>query len=128
MNIQLNTDNHIQGSHGMAEWVNAIATQYLGRFDNDLTRLEVHLSDANGDKHGSDDKHCAIEARPRSGQPVGVSHSDEDVGKALRGACTKLRTRLDQIMEQKRDHNGPRHQDGMPLGKNGPDSNSPDSV
>lgn len=122
MNIQLNTDNHIQGSDALSEWVDAIATQYLGRFDNDLTRLEVHLSDANGAKHGSGDKQCAIEARPRSGQPVGVSHSDESVEKALRGACTRLRTRLDHIMEQQRDHAGPRHEDVMPSGENGPAS------
>lgn len=122
MKIQLNTDNHIQGSVPMAEWVDTIATQYLGRFENDLTRLEVHLSDANGAKHGSDDKHCAIEARLRSEQPIGVSHSDEDVEKALRGACTKLRTRLDQIMDQKRDHAGPRHEDAVPVDETGPET------
>ena len=121
MKIQLNTDNHVQGNEATAEWVNTIVTQYLERFESDLTRLEVHLSDANGAKHGGDDKHCAIEARPRDGQPIGVSHSDASLEKALRGACTKLRTRLDQIMEQKRDHAGPRHQDALPTGENGPD-------
>lgn len=110
MKVQLNTDNHIQGSESMAERVDAIATQYLERFENDLTRLEVHLSDAAGGKHGSDDKHCAIEARPRNQQPIGASHSDESVEKALRGAFIKMRDRLDHIFAQKREHAGPRHQ------------------
>lgn len=122
MKVQLNTDNHIQGSESMAERVDAIATQYLERFDNDLTRLEVHLSDENGAKHGSDDKHCAIEARPRNMQPIGVTHSDESVEKALRGAFIKMRDRLDAIMTKKREHAGPRHEQAIP-GVDDPETN-----
>ena len=122
MKVQLNTDNQVQGNDAMAERVDAMASQYLERFENDLTRVKVHLSDANGGKSGSDDKQCAIEARLRNQQPIGVSHSDESVEKALRGAFTKMRSRLDQIIAQQRDHAGPRHDDALPVGDN--DSNS----
>ena len=115
MKVQLNTDNHVQGSESMAERVDAIATQYLERFDKDLTRVEVHLSDGSSGKHGSDDKQCAIEARPRNLKPIGVSHKDESVEKALRGAFVKMRDRLDHTFSQKREHAGPRHEEGMPL-------------
>ncbi|MEO7066546.1 MAG: HPF/RaiA family ribosome-associated protein [Rhodanobacter sp.] len=115
MKVQFNTDNQIQGNDAMAERVEAIATQYLERFERDLTRLEVHLSDANGGKGGSEDKQCAIEARLRNQQPIGVSHADESVEKALRGAFTKMRSRLDQIIAQKRDHTGPRREGVLPV-------------
>lgn len=118
MKVQLNTDNQIQGTDAMAERVDAVATQYLERFEPDLTRLEVHLSDASSGKSGSEDKQCAIEARLRNQQPIGVTHADESVEKALRGAFNKMRSRLDQIMAQKRDHAGPRHENAVPLEEN----------
>lgn len=114
MKVQFNTDNQIQGNDAMAERVEAMATQYLERFERDLTRIEIHLSDANGGKGGSEDKQCAIEARLRNQQPIGVSHADESVEKALRGAFTKMRSRLDQILAQKREHTGPRLKDALP--------------
>lgn len=118
MKVQLNTDNQVQGNDAMAERVDAMATQYLQRFEQDLTRVEVYLSDASSGKSGSEDKHCSIEARLRNQQPIGVSHADESVEKALRGAFNKMVSRLDQIIEQKRDHAGPRHEDAMPLDDN----------
>jgi len=104
MKIQLNTHHHVQGSEAMAERVETIVTQYLERFESDLTRLELHLSDANGGKGGADDKHCQIEARPRNDQPISVTHNDESVEKAIRGACTKMRTRLEHFFDRKREH------------------------
>lgn len=119
MKVQLNTDNQVQGNDAMAERVDAMANQYLERFEPDLTRLEVHLSDANSGKSGSNDKQCAIEARLRNQQPIGVSHADESVEKALRGAFNKMRSRLDQIIAQKREHGGPRHEDALPVDDDG---------
>lgn len=104
MKVQLNTDNNIQGSEAMEDSVNKIVAQHLERFFPHLTRIEVHLSDANGSKHGSSDKQCAIEARMNHSDPIGVSHDDETVEKAIHGACTKLYSRLETKIEQKRNH------------------------
>lgn len=104
MKLQLNTDNHIQGNEAMETSVNDIITQHLERFFPHLTRIEVYLADANGSKGGGEDKHCAIEARISNGNPVGVSHDDETVEKAIHGACSKMRSRLDTTIEQKHGH------------------------
>ncbi len=102
MQIQLNTDSHIQGNEAMETSVQNIVTQHLERFFPYLTRIEVHLSDANGSKGGGEDKHCAIEARISSGNTVGVSHDDETVEKVIQGACSKMRSRLESTIDQKR--------------------------
>jgi hypothetical protein len=104
MQIQLDTDKHIQGDEALKRSVDRLITAHLERFFAYLTRIEVHLSDANGTKGGSRDKQCAIEARFRNGPPVGVSHDDQTVEKAIVGACTKMRSRLDSTIEQKRGH------------------------
>jgi hypothetical protein len=53
MKIQLNTDVHIDGTAALAAQVAATAEQALERFSEHVTRVEVHLSDENGDKSGS---------------------------------------------------------------------------
>jgi hypothetical protein len=63
MQIQLNTDHHIQGNEAMEARVDSLITQHLERFFPYLTRIEVHLADTNGGKGGGQDKQCAIEAR-----------------------------------------------------------------
>lgn len=104
MQIQINTDNQIQGSEGLEASVKSIIKQHLERFFPHLTRIEVHLSDANAAKGGAEDKQCAIEARISNGPPIGVSHDDETVEKAIHGACDKMRSRLDNVIDQMRDH------------------------
>jgi ribosome-associated translation inhibitor RaiA len=104
MQIQLNTDHQIQGDEALQANVDRLVTQHLERFFPYLTRIEVHLADANGNKGGSLDKQCALEARISSGPSIGVSHDDETVEKAIHGACKKMRSRLDSSIEQKRGH------------------------
>ena len=104
MQIQLNTDHHIQGSETLQASVDSLITKYLERFFPYLTRIEVHLADTNGSKGGRTDKQCAIEARISNGPPVGVSHDDESVEKAIHGACEKMRSILDRSIEKMRGH------------------------
>lgn len=105
MKILLNTDNQIDGTDALEERVSAMIEQYLGRFSSRLSRLEVYLSDNNSPiKGGPANKRCALEARPRDGDPVGASHDDEDVEKAIRGAADKLRTKLDAWVEKQRGY------------------------
>ncbi|HCA65000.1 MAG TPA: ribosomal subunit interface protein, partial [Pseudomonas sp.] len=70
MQIQVHSDNHIEGSARLADWVSASVAGKLDRYDDELTRVDVHLNDANGDKAGPQDKRCQIEARPKGLQPI----------------------------------------------------------
>jgi len=58
MQIQVNSDNHIQSSKRLEEWVRTTIESTLERYEEDLTRVEVHLSDENGDKPDTHDLRC----------------------------------------------------------------------
>lgn len=104
MKIQLNTDNHVDGHEALESRVSGMIEQHLGRFSSQLSRIEVFLSDSNADKGGANDKRCALEARMEHERPVGVSHDDADMEKAIRGACDKLKSRLTAMLDKQRHH------------------------
>ncbi|WP_166815919.1 HPF/RaiA family ribosome-associated protein [Luteimonas yindakuii] len=104
MIIQLNTDNHIDGTEALEARVNALLEQHLGRFFPRLSRIEVYLSDSNSTKGGPADKRCAIEARLQSDAPLGASHDDQDIDRAVRGACDKLKALLDTRIGKERGY------------------------
>ncbi|QIG53699.1 HPF/RaiA family ribosome-associated protein [Altererythrobacter sp. BO-6] len=96
MQFQFNSDSSVMGTENVAERIEAQVRHKLERFEDRLTRLEVHVSDENGRKGGGDDKACTIEARPRSGKPLGVTAHAADVDSAARQAATTLAQRLDR--------------------------------
>ena len=63
----------------------------------DLTRVEVHLSDENGGKSGPKDKRCKMEARPKGHQPILVSHDADSLTQAVEGAAEKLEHALEHL-------------------------------
>lgn len=94
MQIQVHSDNHIEGSARLADWVSASVAGKLDRYDDELTRVVVHLNDENGDKAGAHDKRCQIEARPKGLQPISVTHKAESLELAIDGAVDKLSNAL----------------------------------
>ncbi|MFJ2536930.1 HPF/RaiA family ribosome-associated protein [Pseudomonas sp. NPDC087614] len=97
MQIQVNSDNHIQSSKRLEEWVRTTIESTLDRYEEDLTRVEVHLSDENGDKPGPHDMRCQLEARPKGHQPISVTHKADTLDQAIDGAAEKLEHALDHL-------------------------------
>lgn len=97
MQIHVNS-NHIEGSARLHAWVEAAVGERLERFDDFLTRVEVHVSDENGAKAGDDDKRCQIEARPKGHQPLSVSHKAASLDQAVDGAAEKMRHALEHLI------------------------------
>jgi ribosome-associated translation inhibitor RaiA len=97
MQIQVNSDNHIQSSIRLEEWVKTTIESTLERYEEDLTRIEVHLSDENGDKPGPHDMRCQMEARPKGHQPISVTHKADTLDQAVDGAATKLDHALEHL-------------------------------
>ncbi len=106
MQVQLNTDKHIQGDDSLGAWVDAELKQKLARFRDQLTRVEVHLSDTNAGRGGDHDKRCKLEARPSGRDPVVVSHDAATTGDAIRGAIDKLQRALETATGRARDAHG----------------------
>ncbi|MCD9045564.1 MULTISPECIES: HPF/RaiA family ribosome-associated protein [unclassified Luteimonas] len=103
MIIQLNTDNHIDGTDALETHINGMLEQHLGRFFPRLSRIEVFISDTNSIK-GGQDKRCAIEVRMQNDDPIAASHEEQDIDRAVRGACDKLKGLLDSRIEKERGY------------------------
>jgi ribosome-associated translation inhibitor RaiA len=103
MQIQVHSDNHIEGSARLADWVSTSVADKLARYDDELTRVVVHLNDENGAKAGAQDKRCQIEARPKGLQPISVSHKADTLELAIEGALDKLHHALDHLFGKLRD-------------------------
>jgi ribosome-associated translation inhibitor RaiA len=106
MHVQLNTDTHVQGVESLADWVREELTQRLARHRDQITRVEVHLSDLNAQRAGGDDKRCLIEARLAGRPPIAVDHQAGKVADAVFGAADKLLRALDTAQGRLRDANG----------------------
>jgi ribosome-associated translation inhibitor RaiA len=102
----LNTDSHIQGRDDLARWAERELKDKLTRFRDQLTRVEVHLSDASAARIGAADKRCKLEARIAGRQPVTVSHDAAKVADAFHGAVDKLQRALDSLLGKQRDAHG----------------------
>jgi len=104
MNIQINTDNNISGNERLETYVQSTITKELSRFNDDITRIEVHLSDENGSKEGEKDKRCMIEARLKNIQPIAVTSQENTIEKAVSDALNKIKASIDTIIGRSKNH------------------------
>lgn len=104
MQIQINTDNNIEGSQNMEAYFKERLEQGLKNFSEYLTRLEVHVSDQNADKGGADDIQCRIEARIRGKEPIMVEERGENQEAALGGAIDKLQRVMRKVKGKMTEH------------------------
>ena len=109
MNIQVNTDHNIKGSAELNAYVSNSLSDSFARFKTAITRIEVHLSDENGNKTaGGNDKRCLLEARISNHQPVVVSHHADTIHQAIDRASEKLLRALDTMVGKLTDRNSPK--------------------
>lgn len=90
MQININTDNHIQPDPSVVRQVHQSLEGVLTRFGDQLTRIEVHLGDVNADKKGDNDKRCLMEARPEGRPPLAASEEAATLASAINNAAKKL--------------------------------------
>lgn len=104
MKVQINTDKHIEGHARLEAYFSEEIEKALSRFESKITRIEVHLGDMNGDKVGTHDKRCLIEARPVNMQPVVVTDYADSIEKAFHGAIDKVKKALTTTFEKQKTH------------------------
>lgn len=105
MKIQINTDNNVSGNENRNASLIALLSEGLSRFSNQITRLEVHLSDEDGNKDGLNDIRCMLEARLEGRPPIAVTNQANTLDQAVKGAMEKLKTSLETILGRLRNHN-----------------------
>jgi len=104
MKIQINTDKNIEGHEALVAQVEAMIIKSLSHVSAHITRMEVHLSDENGDKHGQRDKRCMIEARLEGRQPTAVTCEAATMLQAVAGAANKMKSSLESTLERLHEH------------------------
>ena len=95
MQVQVHTDNHVEGRDELVSQVEDEVGAALERFAKQITRVDVHLADENAAKASPDDKRCTIEVRAAGFDPVAVTHHADNLGDARTGATKKLVKALD---------------------------------
>lgn len=99
--IEVRTASSVAGSAGLDAFAGKIVTDALSRFMPRLTRIDVHLSDANADKKGGNDKRCQIEIRPASQQPVSATATAGTLEKALTTAASHMKRLLAKRLDRR---------------------------
>jgi ribosome-associated translation inhibitor RaiA len=103
MQIQISTTNDVKGSESFDDYAKRAVESGLSHFSDRITRVEVHLADENGHKHGPDDKRCSMEARAEGRKPTGVTHHAPTFEQAVDGAAHKLKHALESTFKRLRD-------------------------
>lgn len=98
MQVQVNASNGIENKEALERWATAELRDNLARFAEDVTRVEVHLSDEATGKTGGGDKRCTMEARLARHPPVAASHDAPMLDGAFRGAAGKLERLLEHTL------------------------------
>jgi len=115
MQIQINTGHNIEGHEALATQVSGVVESALSRVSDHITRVEVHLSDENGNKQGENDKRCMMEARLEGRQPIAVTHQAATLDQAVDGAADKLSRLIESTLGRRHDRDS-RRTDPPPQG------------
>ena len=104
MQIQINTDKNVDGNERLVTYFTSELQKELTRFDDKITRIEVHLGDENSTKFGKDDKRCLIEVRLAGLQPLAVTDHSDTIEKTFYNALVKVKKILESTHEKMKQH------------------------
>ncbi|PJB58653.1 MAG: hypothetical protein CO098_07470 [Bacteroidetes bacterium CG_4_9_14_3_um_filter_41_19] len=104
MQIHFNTDKNLTGSEELIASATSLISEELNRFNQQITRVEVHLSDEDGNKNGVNDKRCILEARLAGMKPIAVTNHANTHEQAIDGAIYKLKISLEKITGRLKDY------------------------
>ena len=105
MQINVNTDNTITKHQGLDEHVESVVHSSIGRFGEQVTRVDVHLSNENKEKKADGGQYCMMEARVAGYAPVVVNEHAADLHQAVQNAGSKLARALDSALGRLQDKN-----------------------
>jgi len=105
MQIQISTDNHIEGSDRMENYFSEVLHTALKRYEDKITGLEVHITEEKNSEKGTlADKRCLIEARVNGLAPQAVTHHAPTTELAIKGAADKMKHLLEHTFDKIRTH------------------------
>jgi hypothetical protein len=103
MQIEISTDNTVEGNEALAAHVKDVIEHALVHFSDRISRVEAHLGKASDGEFGQQGKRCLLEARIEGRQPTAVSHDAVTLHDAAAGAATKLKHAVETILGKLQD-------------------------
>ena len=107
MTIQFNSAHSVKANEELKAPIIALLTDKLSRFSQHITRLDVHLSDENGNKEGMSDKRCLLEAHMDGVLPIVAKNHASTYELAAEGALDKLKASLNSSLKRADNHHQP---------------------
>lgn len=101
MQIQINP-GEVEVSPAIEERIEQEVQHALNRFTDQVTRVEVHLRNLNGPKHGVD-KRCLMEVRLAGLDPFAVEEDADDLYQAIHLASKKLERAVKHKVERHKE-------------------------
>jgi ribosome-associated translation inhibitor RaiA len=111
MQININADKTIDRHASLDQHVQSVVSNALHRFGEQITSVEVHLSDNLGQKSADGDNRCLMEARLTGYKPIAVSDHAATLHQAIGGSADKLKRAIDSALG--RLHDSKRHANGV---------------
>jgi ribosome-associated translation inhibitor RaiA len=90
MQIRVDVDDHIDGSEELMVRVEGVVEGSLDRFQEQISRVDVHLSQRIPHRHGERDMCCRMEAHAAGLKLVAVIHEAQTLTEAIHAASAKL--------------------------------------
>jgi ribosome-associated translation inhibitor RaiA len=103
MQIQINTDHTLSEHARLDEHVKSVVESSIGRFADQVNRVDVHLSNENKEKGADGGNYCMMEARVTGYEPVVVHDHGVDLHQSISNASSKLKRALDSALGRLHD-------------------------
>jgi ribosome-associated translation inhibitor RaiA len=100
MQIRVDVDDHIDGSEELMVRVEGVVEGSLDRYQEQIVRVDVHLSQRIPHKHGERDMCCRMEAHAAALKPIAVLHEAMTLTEAIHAASAKLERAIHQALHE----------------------------
>lgn len=107
MQLKIRTDRTLNAHEEQVARFRIAIERALERFDDQVSRVDVHLSDENRNRNGQeDDKRCMIEADLGGRLLLVVSHHAPTLNQAVGGATDKISRLIEHRLGRRHDQVG----------------------
>ena len=106
MQVQVTTGGTVHGPEDFIQRIEEETKSILSRFAPQIMSVEVHFTDENGAKKGSNDKRCLMEARCSGRPSVAVDAESSTIEGAFHVAAGKLQRLLESSLGKVDGHKG----------------------
>ncbi len=106
MHVQISHNEDVGADAGLYDRIEAEVREHLGRFERELTAVQLNLMDMNAGREGGGDKRVSLEARPTGYRAIAVKGEAATFEDAARAAAKTMQQRLERVLGKRADVKG----------------------